>query len=335
MKIAFLFPGYGAQFVGMGKELYDQHRIIQELFEEASNCLDINFVKLCFASSEVDLGKINHAYTATFLVSSAITALLKQEGIKPDVLAGYNQGEYAALFAGDGMNLPDGLYLLNKYATFYTEMLDTMQVSAIRVSGVSTKDLENICYKSGVYEGNAFISIYETDTIHVVTGDTNSVEQVRTLASALSEKQSVDIEPVSIEVGLHSPLMNPVVDQLKMYLEKVDFKDLAVPMIESINGKQIYSGERIRDHVLSHINSAVMWTQVMKAIEQYDLIIEIGPGTMLSKIAKEYYPDKQVQAVNKQADIDALKKILNISPPEEKKSEPEADVKKDSDIENK
>ena len=103
MNIALLFPGYGSQYVGMAKDLYDESRTIQEYFEEAGNCLPINFVKLCFASSDTELSRMEHAYSATFLVSCAIHALLKEEGIKADVVAGYNLGEYTALYAATAL----------------------------------------------------------------------------------------------------------------------------------------------------------------------------------------------------------------------------------------
>src|SRR5438477_11718929 len=109
MKTALLFPGYGSQFVGMGKELYDEYRIVQEYFEEASNCSNVNFVKLCFASSDVELGKLAHAYMSLFLIGSCVSAVLKEQGIIPDVVAGYNNGEITSLFAGGCFSLPDGL----------------------------------------------------------------------------------------------------------------------------------------------------------------------------------------------------------------------------------
>src|SRR3984957_20471227 len=110
MKIAFLFPGYGSQFVGMGKELYDESRIIQEYFEEASNCLNINFVKLCFASSDAELGKVTNAYGSLFLTRSAIAALLNEQRTVPDVVAWHALGELSAICSMHGISLPDGLY---------------------------------------------------------------------------------------------------------------------------------------------------------------------------------------------------------------------------------
>src|SRR5206468_1601039 len=108
---------YGSQFVGMGKDLYDQSRIMQEYFEEASNCLNINFVKLCFASSDAELARAEHAYPALFLVSCALHALIKEQGVQANIVAGYNQGEFSAVYAAGGINFPDGLYLLSKYAS--------------------------------------------------------------------------------------------------------------------------------------------------------------------------------------------------------------------------
>ena len=143
MKIGMIFPGYGSQFVGMCKELYDSSRLVQEYFEEAANCLNSNVVKLCFASSDAELSKMQNAYPAMFLVSSAIAALLRQEGIEPHIVAGYNTGEYAALFAAKAMTFPDGLYLLSKYAQSYQELLDELkEVDLVRVTGITADELE-------------------------------------------------------------------------------------------------------------------------------------------------------------------------------------------------
>ena len=138
MKIACLFPGYGSQFVGMAKELYDEYRIVQEYFEQANYCLpDLNFIKLCFASSDIDISQMQHAYTANFLVGSSLYGLLREQGFKPDVVLGCNQGEYAALYAAKSFSFPDGLYLLSKYASFYMQALESMKVSLTQSKGLS------------------------------------------------------------------------------------------------------------------------------------------------------------------------------------------------------
>jgi len=314
MKIAMMFPGYQSQFVGMGKELYDEHRVIQELFEQASSCLDINFVKLCFASSDSELSQSRNAYTSTFLVGASLAALLKEKGIKPDVVAGFNQGAYAALFAADGLSLPDGLYLLSKFALFYDEAMKDMDVSAIHVSGVEDAQMEDICLKSSTKTQKAFISIHETPTQHIIAGHTAAVERVRDSVSALSDEKKISIEPVDLAVGVHSELVDPVIEQFKIYLNKVDFHNLSVPLIESVSGKKLTSGADVREQVLQRINSPIMWPTVMKELSKYDLILEIGPGTVLSKWFKQLYPNKNVMAINKPEDIE---KVIAVVQPKE------------------
>ena len=118
MKVGMLFPGFGSQFVGMGKEIYDNSRIVQEYFEEASNCANINFVKLCFASSDAELALISNAYLALFLTTVSTAAAVKEIGFEMDIVAGYGVGEIAAICATKGLSFPDGIYLLTKISQF-------------------------------------------------------------------------------------------------------------------------------------------------------------------------------------------------------------------------
>lgn len=123
MKVGIIFPGYGSQFVGMGKEFYDSSRIMQEMFEEASQCLDVNFPKLCFASSAAELAKLEKGYVVLFATTFAIAQIMKERGITVSLVAGYDIGEYAAIATAGGISLPDALYLLNKYAVMFEELL--------------------------------------------------------------------------------------------------------------------------------------------------------------------------------------------------------------------
>lgn len=307
MKIAMLFPGYTSQFVGMGKELYDQHRIVQEYFEEASNCLNANLVKLCFASSDNELSKMNNAYAALFLVSSSIYKLLEQEQIKPDLVAGYNQGQYSALFAAGACSFPDGLYLLNKYTNFYQEVLNGMDVAAVQISNMSPDRMEKIISKIRKPGSELFVSVYKDTLVHIVSGRTKAIDKLREL---VADYDGAKIQNIAIEVGLHSALMDDVASQLRMNLEKVDCKELAIPCISGITGGLIKTPAQVREEVISHINQPVHWTRVIAALSDYDVIIEMGPGTQLSEIMKAHYPDKKIMAINKQADIDELKRLL-------------------------
>lgn len=305
MKIALLFPGYGSQYVGMGKDLYDEYRIVQEYFEEASSCLDINFVKLCFASSDAELSKMANAYTALFLVGSATYAVLKENGINPDIVTGYNNGESTALFAAGCFSLPDGLYLLNKFCSFYQEIVDGMDVDVIRITNVSTKQVENACERVSGPDGKAFIALYNSSTDHIVAGNSDQIAEIRD-----SIEDPGVVEYKGMEVGLHSVLVNSVVEQFKMYLEKVDFKNLRIPLISSIDGEIITQGDDTKERFIRHINSPLMFSRVMDDLSAYDCIIIANPGNALAEMVKNNYPEKMVISIAKKSDIDTLKERI-------------------------
>lgn len=310
MKIAMVFPGYGSQFVGMGRELYNDFRVVQEYFEEASSCANINFVKLCFASSDAELSKLHNAYGAIFLISSALYALIKEMGIHPTLVGGYNQGEYAALFAAGAFTFPDGLYILNKYSSLYQESLKTMDnIQLIKIHGLPATTIEEICLQADYKEHAASIAIYYDALTYYVVGDYQALEAVRELAYQVEPR--ITLDPISNGFGFHTSAMNNVVDQLKMYLEKVDCKDLKVPCISGIDGTYIKTSAAVREHILEHINHPIHLPLVADSLVTADIILEMGPSNALSDFFKKHYPDKQCIALNKKADIEQLQDIVH------------------------
>lgn len=307
MKIAMLFPSYGSQFVGMSKDLYDDSRVIQEYFEEASNCLNTNFVKLCFASSDAELGRLENALPALFLVSSAHAALLKEQGIEPAVVAGYNLGEISAIHAASGLSFPDGLYLLSKLANFYSGLLDEIDVAGLKLSNVTHSKVKKICIEASDSDDRAYIAIHNLPNEFIIMGDYEAIENARDIAE---EDEDIDIDDAPVELGLHSSLMDPVVANFKMYVEKVDFKDIAIPLINNTNGALISEGAMIKNAVIKHIHSTILFTDVLETLQDYDLIIEVGPGSALKKLVNDVYPDKIVFSIDKKADIDEVKNYI-------------------------
>jgi [acyl-carrier-protein] S-malonyltransferase len=307
MKIGVLFPGYGSQYIGMAKELYDDSRIVQEYFEEASNCLSTNFVKLCFASSDTELSKIDNAYTSIFLVSSALYALLKESGITPYYVAGYNQGEFSALYAAGGFTFPDGLYLLSKYASLYAQLLTTIDVNGIRISGVPFNQLNDLCQKTSKADRWVHIAIQNLPNEHIVIGHPEAIEHVR---EHVMEHPEVEIYDADVEVGLHAPYMEPVVSSLRMYSEKVDFKDLTIPLITNADALVVTEGAAIKAAVMKQLESVVRWSDCMTHFATCDLIIEVGPGSFLTTLAKKLYPDTLCKSVNTKEDWKELQQLL-------------------------
>jgi len=305
MKIALLFPGYGSQCFGMGKELYDEYRIVQEYFEEASHVLSNNFVKLCFASSDAELSKMANAYSSLFLIGTATYAVLKEHGIEPDVVAGYNNGESAALFAAGCFSLPDGLYLLNKFCSFYQEVVDEMDVDVIHITGIATAQLEKACTQVSVHEGKAFIAMYNSPTDHIVAGNRDQLTQIQDIFGA-----TASVKYVGVEIGLHSSLTNGVVDLFKSFLEKVDFKDLKIPLLSCIDGAVVTVGADTKERFIRHINSPLDWSRVVRALADYDCILVASPGNDVCEMVKKQYPEKIVVSIAKKEDIDTLKEMI-------------------------
>lgn len=303
-----VFPGYGSQFVGMCKDLYDSSRLIQECFEEASNCLNSNVIKLCFASSDVELAKMHNAYAALFLVGFSVAAFLKSEGVVPDIVAGCDVGEFAALCTTQTLTLPDGLYVLNKYATTYQELLDELKnVALMRISGVSAGVLECVCKE--IRDGGCVVNValHTADDDHIISGFAESVTRVGQQVACIRGVKCKQSPP---ELGLHSSLMDPVVGRLLMYLEKVDFKTPVIPFVNSATGNLITESLAAKDYIGEHVRNTLSWPRVLEKLRACDIVIEIGPGNWLHSAAETWYPCKDVVSVSMPADVERVKAVV-------------------------
>lgn len=306
--MAMLFPGYSSQYVGMTKDLYDTNRLVQEYFEEASHCLDINFVKLCFASSDIEIGKMVHAYTSLFLVNNCVYALLKDHGIKPDLLCGYSDGEISAFCAAGSFSFPDGLYLLSKYCTMYQEKIDHMDISFMKISCLSTEKLRLFCAKvNKMNDYKVEIALYDDNATHLVVGSKESITQIRQL---VIDEPGVLIDMVDHAIGLHSSFAQELVQEYKMYLEKVDFKNAAIPVFSNITAKEVREAAVIKSLVLSHVISPSYFVETLDRLELYDTIILPIKAKALIKQLQKKYKKKELIVVESMKDVELLQARL-------------------------
>ena len=309
MKIGIIFPGYGQQYITMGKDVYDNMRLMQELFEQASLISDINYVKLIFADSDIQLAKIEHAYGAIYLLECSLYAILKEKGLNPEFVAGYGTGEYAGMYAAGALSFEDGLYLLQKYATLVQQFAEQFEnYSILHIpKGLSTQELEELLSQDVAQGERLYISAFNTDQDHVIAGTKIAIDLIESLLEKMEFKK---MKRYSYEAELHSDILEPVFDQLKMYFHKVVFKDLQVPLITNVDGTYITTALAAEAAALRRITEPVLWKEVMDGFVGCDVIISVGPGDQLVKWAEHMYPDKKIIQVIKLEDLQVVADLI-------------------------
>lgn len=306
MKCGFLFPGYSSQYVGLVKDIYDESRLMQEYFEEASACLPINFVKLCFASSEQELARLENAFPALFLLNFSLAQVIKESGLDAVEVAGFDVGQLAAIAYAGGMNLPDALYLLAKYAEIYAEALASWSVAALVVRGLEYDLLMQACQRIATQKEPLCCAVHYAFDDHIITGAQESVDR---LENELRSKE-IAVKPAPLAIGLHSAMMDPILMHFTKYLAKVDFKDTRMPVIATLDGKPVQESEDLRNLFIESIHKPVHWDLVMKQCADWDVIIHIGPSKELVERTIKRYPDKRVLTISRKEDLEKIKDLI-------------------------
>lgn len=307
MKIAIVFPGYGSQTLGMGKSLYDDERLMQEYFEEASACLNRNFVKLCFASSQEQLAQITNAYPSLLLLGYATYRVLLQEGVTPQLVAGENIGSFTAFACAGAMSFPDALFIINQYAQLYEQFLDDADVAMISIVGGDHKKIESLCKKASSEEFTAQIAVYRADLSVLVSGSAPAIDALKKM---LDEDDDLSYQDEDCGHELHCALMQPVVDQLLPQLNLIDIKKSIVPVVRATDGALVSERQDIVQTLIDRIVQPIHLDYMVKAVSGFDLIIQVGPGDELAQLLAKKYPKKWVFSVNQRSDINEIKKYL-------------------------
>jgi len=307
--IGVIFSGYGEQFIGMGKDLYDESRKVQDLFEQASMCLDTNFVQLCFAASQTEMMDIDKGYVAIVLFQSAIYSQLAQAGLRPDFIAGYGIGEYTAAIASGSLSFSDGIYLLSKYAQLFYEFLTEHPDFAILFlpRGFDSESIEQLCKDFSTQEQQVFVAAYNSENTFYIAGDVQIIAQIKEYCKD-SEIRKVKELPIGYE--LHSKLVDNLVDVFAPYFFKVDFKSLRIPVITNVDGVYVTSSDALESAIKRRVNSPVLWQEVMDGFVGCDVLLCVGPGSYLFDLAVQKYPEKEIYLVQTLADLQGLETFL-------------------------
>jgi [acyl-carrier-protein] S-malonyltransferase len=280
---AFVFPGQGAQFVGMGKDLYDASADARALFQKANNILGFDIVKLMFEGTEDDLKQTKVTQPAIFLHSVILSRVLGED-FKPDMVAGHSLGEFSALVANQTLSFEDGLKLVSKRAMAMQKACEKEPSTMAAILGLDDKVVEDIC-KS--IEGEVVIPAnYNSPGQLVISGSMKGIE----LACAkMKEAGARRALPLKVGGAFHSPLMEPARVELAAAIQGTKFNKGICPVYQNVTAQPVSDPEIIKTNLVAQLTSPVKWTQIMKNMiaDGAKELVEVGPGTVLQGLVKK------------------------------------------------
>lgn len=281
---AYVFPGQGAQFTGMGKDLYDSNPIIKDLFEKANVILGFRITDIMFEGSSDDLKQTKVTQPAIFLHSVAMA--MTTEGFAPDMVAGHSLGEFSALVAAEAMSFEDGLKLVSARAMAMQKACEAQPSTMAAVIGLEDSKVEDICSQ---VEGIVIPANYNCPGQLVISGTVEAVNEACVLLKAAGAKRAL-VLPVG--GAFHSPLMEPARKELAAAIESTDIKAPVCPIYQNVDAQPSTDPEVIKGKLLMQLTSPVKWTQTVLNMHKDGATeyFELGPGTVLQGLIKKCLP---------------------------------------------
>lgn len=280
IKTALLFPGQGAQFVGMGKDIAQNHPTARKLFARANQIIGFDLAKLCFEGPEDELNKTNICQPAILVMSLVALEVLKEQSKLPkfDALAGLSLGEYTALAAGGTLTFDDAVRIVERRGTFMQEACNQHPSGMAAVMGIPPDKIKEVLAK---VNGVIGIANLNTPGQVVISGDNKAIEEA---SAKLKEAGAKKVIPLKVAGAFHSPLMKSAEDKLKIELQKINIKPPTAPIISNVTADYVTDPARIKDNLSRQVVSSVLWEASMRKLIQdgFKTFYEIGPGNTLT-----------------------------------------------------
>ena len=287
VKPVFIFPGQGSQYVGMGKEFYDNFPVAKETFEEANDSLGLDIKKICFEDPDSEIGLTINTQPALLTTSVAALRVLGQEtDIKPHFLAGHSLGEYSALVAAESLNFSDAVRVVRQRGKFMQEAVPVGVGAMAAIMGLEEDILEGVCAK--VTKGGDVVSPanYNSPDQTVISGKATGVQKAIGLAKERGARGAVVLK---VSAPFHCSLMKPAMNRLAIEMKELFFQDINTPVISNVDADINTSKEKARELLIKQVCSPVRWVHSIRRMlkEDIDTVIEVGPGKVLSGLVRK------------------------------------------------
>ena len=276
---AFVFPGQGSQFVGMGKDLYENHTLAKELFDKADSFLGFKITDIMFAGTDEQLKQTNVTQPAVFL-HSVISALCLGDAFKPDMVAGHSLGEFSALVASGALSFEDGLKLVAARANAMQKACEKNPGTMAAIIALPDETVEHVCEEVSK-EGKVVVAAnYNCPGQLVISGEKDAINEACEKLKAAGAKRAL---PLMVGGAFHSPLMQPAKDELQEAIEKTNFSTPSCPVYQNVDAKPHTDPSEIKANLIAQLTSPVRWTKSVQNMiaDGADDFTECGPGRAL------------------------------------------------------
>jgi [acyl-carrier-protein] S-malonyltransferase len=302
-KIAFVFPGQGAQAVGMGKDLAEKFPACRAMLDSASKTIGVDMAKLCFEGPEEALSQTQNTQPALLTVSAmALRAFSDRSTLKPDFVAGHSLGEFTALYAAGAYSFEDAVGIVRKRGLYMSESSGGGMAAVL---GMNAAEIESACRESG---GNVAPANYNGDAQTVIAGDKESIDKV---IKILTDKGAKKVIKLNVSAAFHSPFMKPAAEKLAADLDSMKFGPLSANLVNNVDAKIVSAPDEARTGLKRQVTGAVRWTDVMRVMLENGVrtVIEFGPGRTLTGMFKRM--DKTLTLINIE-DASGIEKALEV-----------------------
>lgn len=299
-KIAFIYPGQGAQKAGMGKDFYENSELAKELYEKVTELLQIDMKALCFEANEkLDLTEYTQAAMVTTCL--AMTKVLEERGLRPDVTAGLSLGEYCAISAAGGMKEEDAIRLVRKRGILMQNTVPEGEGAMAAILGMSSSDVEDIIEKME----NVTVANYNCPGQIVITGETKAVEMAAEKLKTAGAKRTVML---NVSGPFHSPMLVTAGEELKREMEKMEFSELKIPYVTNVTAEYVNDIQETKELLAKQVFSSVRWQESMEKMiaDGVDTFVEIGPGKTLHGFLKKINRNIRVYNVGSWEEADQV-----------------------------